>query len=486
MVQLLGHWLTFAMSTERKILPISMSPAECTVALPRGPAAFEEARADAFAATARSAGRGAGFDFAGFLCGHRRWGMVGLLAAFSVVNYLDRQALPVLVADLRRDIGLTAEQYSYVLSVFLGAYAVGYAFAGSVLDRVGVKVGLALALAFWSVTAIGHAAVVGWLSLAALRFLLGLGQSFSVPGGMKGLAEWIPREERGLCAAIFSNAHSLGAVLAPPLVGALALAWGWRVAFVVTGAIGLPLLWVWWRAYRAPEQDRALTPAERATIFAARPARTEKPSFAAAYRAVMRDPMSLTLCATRFLTDPISYFLSFWLIDYFRTARGFSLETIAWVGWLPFLASPLFGGPLGGALSDWLVRRGVNSTTARMRLMGAAAALMPLAVVAGHTQSAWLAFGLSFVLVAANSCWNVNKLTLASELVAREQVASIVSIGGLIGSVGGMIAMLLSGRLIATVGYGPVFTALGGLHLAAFALLAIVRARAGRRADPGL
>lgn len=416
------------------------------------------------------------------IASHRRWLIVVLLAGFSVINYLDRQSLSVLATDLRADLGMTTEQYSYILSVFLGAYAIGYGFAGTVLDRIGVKLGLALALAFWSAIAMGHAAALGWISIAALRFLLGLAQSFNAPGGMKGIAEWIPRRERGLSAAVFSNANSLGAVLAPPIVGTLALWLGWRWAFFITGASGCALLIVWWRVYQPPERDAEISAIERDYILRDRlDADTAKPRTNAPYREILRDPVCVTLCSIRFLTDPFSYFISFWLIDYFRTARGFSLETVALLGWLPFLASPFCGGPLGGALSDWLIRRGLDSQTARMRLMAAAASLTPLALVAVHTEHAWVALALSFVLIAANACWNVNKLTLASELVSRHQVASIVSLGGLAGSIGGVVSTLLAGKLIATVGYVPVFTALGFLHLTAFAIFAFVRWRVATR-----
>lgn len=413
-----------------------------------------------------------------FIASHRRWMIVVLLAGFSLVNYIDRQALPVLATELRSEFGMTTEQYSYIVSTFLAAYAIGYGIAGTTLDRVGVKVGLAVALAFWSVVAMGHAAVTGWLSLAAARFLLGTGQSFNAPGGMKGIAEWIPRRERGLCSAIFSNANSLGAVLAPPLVGTLALWLGWRWAFLITGTLGFGLLAVWWRVYRSPEEDTALSEGERTYIMGDRAdAEAGRPPEPASYGKILRDPLCLTLCCIRFLTDPFSYFISFWLIDYFRTVRGFSLETIVLLGWLPYLASPFFGGPIGGALSDWLVRRGVAVCTARMRLMLGAACVTPLALVAVRTEHAWLAVVISFFLVAANSCWNVNKLTLVSELVSRHQVASIVSLGGIAGSVGGVLSTLLAGKLIATIGYVPVFTGIGVLHLAAFSILALVQRR---------
>ncbi|MFO1449357.1 MAG: MFS transporter [Opitutaceae bacterium] len=412
-----------------------------------------------------------------FLTHRRRWLIVVLLACFSVVNYLDRQALSVLAPTLRKELVISTEQYSYIVSTFLTAYAIGYAIAGKTLDRMGVKLGLAFALTFWSFVGMGHAAVVGWLSLAGARFLLGLGQSFNTPGGMKALAEWVPQRERGLSSAIFSNANSLGGVLAPPIVATLALWLGWRWAFVITGASGFILLLVWWRAYERPEQHSKVSEAERTEILAGRnlaetPAGVAVTVAPVSYGAILRDPRCLSLCAIRFITDPFAYFMSFWLLDYFQTVRGFSLQTVALLGWIPFLASPLFGGPLGGALSDGLVRRGVEPRLARLRLMLAAACVMPLSMLAVRTEQTWVALGVVTLLVAANGCWSVNKLTLASEAVPRGQVASLVSLGGIAGSLGGVVSTLLAGRLIATVGYVPVFTALGFLHLTAFALLA--------------
>ena len=413
-----------------------------------------------------------------FLTHRRRWLIVVMLACFSIVNYVDRQALSVLAPTLRKELDISTEQYSYIVSTFLAAYAIGYAIAGKTLDRYGVKIGLAVALTFWSLVGMGHAAVVGWLSLAGARFLLGLGQSFNTPGGMKALAEWVPQRERGLSSAIFSNANSLGGVLAPPIVATLALWLGWRWAFVITGASGFILLLVWWRTYERPEKHPGLSETERAEILAGRslvkapptgPVAAEAP---VSYWAILRDRRCFSLCAIRFITDPFAYFMSFWLLDYFQTVRGFSLQTVALLGWIPFLASPLFGGPLGGAMSDWLVRRGIEPRVARLRLMFTAACVMPLSILAVHTDLTWVAMAVVTLLVAANGCWSVNKLTLASELVPRSQVASLVSLGGIAGSIDGIISTLLAGRLIATVGYVPVFTGLGFLHLTAFALLA--------------
>lgn len=414
-----------------------------------------------------------------FLADHRRWLIVVLLACFSVVNYLDRQALSVLAPTLRKELGITTEQYSYVVSIFLAAYAVGYAIAGRMLDRVGVKLGLAAALAFWSLMGMAHAAVAGWIGLAVCRLLLGVGQSFNSPGGMKSLAEWIPPRERGLCSAVFSNANSLGAVLAPPIVATLALWFGWRWAFAIVGAGGFILLVCWWLVYDRPETHRGLSEAERQHILQSRPLASASPA-PASYREILRDPQCRSLCAIRFFTDPFAYFLSFWLLDYFQTVRGFSLQTVALLGWIPFLASPLLGGPMGGAISDWMVRRGVEPRRARMRMMFAAACLTPLALVAVRTDLTWLAVVLVTLLVAANSCWTVNQLTLATDIVPSSRVASLVSLGGIAGSIGGAISTLLAGRVIGTIGYVPVFTTLGFVHLTGFAILWWSQARTRR------
>ena len=205
-----------------------------------------------------------------FLRTHLRWGVVALLFFTALLNNLDRMVLSVLAPTLKESLAFGDVEYSYVVAAFLAAYALGYTFCGKVLDRVGVKLGMMAALVFWSVAGMGHAAAVGWLSLAAFRFLLGLGESFNSPGGVKAIAEWIPRRERGLCMAVFSNGNVLGSIIAPPLVAFLSLHLGWRWAFGLTGGLGL-LLWAVWRhVYHSPENHPRLTDEERAVIMADR------------------------------------------------------------------------------------------------------------------------------------------------------------------------------------------------------------------------
>lgn len=414
-----------------------------------------------------------------YLRAHRRWGIVALLFFIALVNNLDRQTLSVLAPTLREKFGFGAVEYSYVVASFLTAYAIGYTFCGSVLDRIGVKLGLALALGFWSLAGMFHAAAAGWVSLAVCRFMLGLGESFNSPAGVKAIAEWVPPRERGLSMAVFSNGNIFGAMLAPPLVAFLTLHFGWRWGFIVTGVLGFVLLAIWWKNYESPESHPGLSDGERTVILQGRvvagPISTEAPL---GMWQLLRHPACAGFFVARLLTDPVSYFFNFWLLDYLQHSRGFSLALIGLVGWLPFLASDI-GGPGGGAMSDWLIRRGWPPAKARRTLMLGAACVMPLALVAVRTELAWLAVALIGAVLAGQTCWMANQLTLISESVSRQNVAKLLALSALGGSLGGVVSTLVAGRLIDSAGYVTVFTGLGFLHLLAFGVLSLGLRRKG-------
>ena len=413
-----------------------------------------------------------------FFAGHRRWLIVGLLFLVALVNNLDRQTLSVLGPTLREKLGFGAGEYSYMVSAFLASYTLGYVFAGRVLDRIGVKLGMALALGFWSLCAMLHAAATGWIMLAAFRFLLGFGESFNSPAGVKAISEWVPPRERGLSMAVFSNGNVAGAIVAPPLVSFVALRFGWRWAFIVTGAAGLVLLWVWWRQYEVPAKHPRLSAEEAAYIARSMaPTRVLQPKLT--MWELLCHPLCLGFFIARFLTDSMAYFISFWLPDYLTHSRGFSLATIGLVGWLPYLAADI-GGPGGGAMSDWLIRRGWTPIKARTSLMLFAACLMPLANVAVRTDVIWVAIGLIALMYAAQTCWMANQLALISETVSPENVATLLSLSALGGGLGGIVANLLTGWAVPTVGYVPVFTTLGCLHLVAFGILLLCMRRSIR------
>jgi MFS transporter, ACS family, hexuronate transporter len=407
-----------------------------------------------------------------------RWLIVALLFVLSAINNLDRQVLSVLAPTLRKELGFTPVEYSYIVTAFLAAYAVGYMFCGTIVDRIGVRLSVVIALGAWSLVAMGHALAAGWVSLLAWRFALGVGQSFNAPCGVKAIAEWAPKRERGLSTAIFSNGNIWGAILAPPLVSFITLRYGWRWAFVATGALGFVYLVAWLAFYDSPDKQRRLKPAERDYILAERAATGVKSSLS--MLTALRHPAVLGFFFARLLTDSLSFFFSFWLPEYLQTARGFSLAMIGIFAWVPSLAS-VVGGPGGGALSDWLVRRGWKPADARRRLMLIAACLMPCSLIAVHVDSAYVALGLIGLLLATQSCWLCNLMTLMAETFPREHLATYYAISGIGGSIGGIISTLLAGKVIQNIGYVPVFTALGFLHITAFATIVILSRRSAGR-----
>lgn len=409
-----------------------------------------------------------------------RWRIVILLFFLSVINYLDRQTLSVLAPTLRSELGFSAVQYSYVVTSFLVAYMVGYLFCGTVIDRLGVRLAVIVALSAWSLAGMLHALAASWLALAICRFALGLGESFNAPCGIKAVAEWAPKRERALSMAIFSNGNIAGAIVAPPLVSFVAIRFGWQWGFLVTGAMGFLYLLFWIAFYDSPEKQPRLGQAERDYILgergAAPPARGGK---GLSMKAALRHPAVLGFFLARLLTDSLSFFFSFWLPEYLQSARGFSLAMIGLFGWIPFLASDI-GGPGGGALSDWLVRRGWPPSAARRRMLLVAACLMPCSVLAVHAPSPWVALALIAVILAAQSCWMSNMLTLMSESFPREHVATYVALASIGGSIGGIISTLAAGKIIQGVGYVPVFTALGFLHITAYLIINLVSHRPAR------
>lgn len=404
-----------------------------------------------------------------FLKTHLRWGVVALLFFTAMLNNLDRMVLSVLAPTLKASLDFGDVEYSYVVAAFLSAYAIGYVFCGKVLDKVGVKVGIMVALVFWSISGMAHAAAIGWFSLAAFRFMLGLGESFNSPAGVKAIAEWVPNRERALSMAIFSNGNVLGSIVAPPLVAFLSLHFGWRWAFIVTGGLGLVLWCVWHRFYHAPECHPNLTEEERAVIICGRKTDSSQKIVGSEHMCGYRR-VALGFVVARLLTDPITYFFAFWLPSYLQHDRGFSLAMIGAVGWIPFLASDV-GGPGGGALSDWLIRRGWASRKARLAMMFFAAMLTPAAAIAVLAPRAWMAVACIAIVLGAQSCWMANQLTLISESAPRTKVASLLALSAMGGSVGGIVANLMAGRVIGAVGYVPVFCALAVCHVTAWIVL---------------
>ncbi len=374
----------------------------------------------------------------------------------------------MLAPQLKTGLHMTTQQYSYVVGAFQAAYTVMQPIAGFVVDRIGLRTGFALFGVAWSIANMLHALAAGWIGLALFRGLLGMSESAAVPAGIKAIAEWFPARERSVAVGWFNAGTSLGALLAPPIVVAVTLWADWRVAFVVTGALGLVWAAAWYAFYRSPEAHPAITPGERAMIAAGRPAPQARRAKA---REILGTKKFWAIAVPRFLAEPAWQTFSFWIPLYLATERGMDLKQIALFAWLPFLAADL-GGVLGGYLSPFLVRRlRLPLIASRITGISLAAVLMIAPGCIGLAASPYAAIALFCVGGFAHQMISVLINTLSADVFSPEEVGTANGFVGQAGWVGGLLFSLLIGQLADTIGYGPLFGALAFFDLIGAAVL---------------
>ena len=401
-----------------------------------------------------------------------RWTVVALLFVATTINYVDRQVLGILAPSLQRELHWSETDYGNIVSWFSLVYAFGFLFAGRLLDRVGVKRGLGAAVVAWSLAASAHALARTAAGFAIARAMLGLGESAIFPGSIKTVAEWFPRKERALAAGLFNAGTNTGAIVAPLLVPAIALRWGWQWAFVITGALGLLWLVLWIPLYRAPEAHPAVSPTELAHI------RSDPPDATTAsvpWRELLRYRQTWAFAVGKLLADPIWWFYLYWLPKFLDTKYGVKLSTVA----LPLIVVYLIAdaGSIGGGwLSSALIKRGWSVNRARKTVMLAMALLIVPTAWAPHAGSLWTAVLIVALAAAAHQAWSANVYTLASDMFPRSAVGSVVGIGAFAGAMGGVVFQRVVGRVLDANGqdYSPIFVVCGGAYLTAWVILHLI------------
>ena len=197
-----------------------------------------------------------------FTVPHLRWWICGLLFFGTTVNYIDRGTIAILAPKLTELFHWSESDYGWIISAFMWAYAIMMIVSGGIIDWLGTRVGYALSMGWWSLAAMGHALARGVLSFGFARFMLGAGEAGNFPASIKAVAEWFPKRERALATGIFNSGTNIGTVIAYPIVGWILLRWGWREAFIGTGALGFLCLVVWLAIYRLPRFHPWLEQAE--------------------------------------------------------------------------------------------------------------------------------------------------------------------------------------------------------------------------------
>jgi len=374
------------------------------------------------------------------------WAIAFLLCLATTINYLDRQAIGIVSVEIQREFSLTEEHYSYIVSAFLFAYAIGYGFSGYIVDRLGARRGFAVFMASWSVAQLLHGFAIGKWSLGSYRFLLGLSEPGAWPAAAKTIAEWFPASQRALAMGIFNSGTMLGSALAPVTVALITLRYGWRSAFVLTGLAGIVWLALWLMIYRSPAQAAA-----------------EGPRSKVDWPTLLRARGCWTLILTRFLTDPVIYFVIFWLPDYLRRARGFDLAMVGEYSWVPFALGGV-GYLAGGWLSGFLIRTGWPLGRARKFTMALGAAVLPIAMAAPFVPTAALAIAATCAITFGHGVWVANLQTIPTDLFHPAEVGTVTGFSGMGGAVGGALANLGTGFLVMHFSYAPVFLLAGLVH----------------------
>ena len=383
--------------------------------------------------------------------GRYRWTICALLFFATTVNYLDRQVLSLLKAQLETEFNWSDTDYANIVMAFQLVYAVSMLFVGRLVDVLGTRVGYAWALIVWSVGAMVHALARGTGGFMVARAVLGFGESGNFPAAIKTTAEWFPKRERSLATGIFNSGANVGAILAPLTVPWIAEHIGWQGAFVVIGGIGFLWLAFWLWLYGPPATHKRLGKAELEYIRSDRdePADAAKTASPAAGRRqipwyvewgrLLTYRQTWAFALGKFMTDGVWWFFLFWLPAYLKAQYGMTGTQIA-VPIAVLYTMTCVGSIGGGWLPMFFINRGRDPYAGRMRAM-LLIALFPLVVLLAQPLGGlgyWVPVLLIGVGASAHQAWSANLFTTVSDMFPKRAVASVTGIGGMFGGLGGI------------------------------------------------
>ena len=340
-------------------------------------------------------------------------------------------------ASISHDLGLSNADYAAVQNSFLLFYGISQMVSGRLYDRIGTRLGFVFSICVWSAGALAHAFARTAGQFRVSRGVLGFGEAGNWPGAAKLVGEWFPVSERALGMGIFNAGAALGGAVSPPIIAWLALAYGWRATFVVTGLLGFGWLVLWLLLYRVPEEHPWITDGERALILPPEGGRDANRANAGAppvdwrpgWGTLLTYRQTWAVVIGRFITDPIWWLYIFWLPSYFQEARGFSLQQIGLSAWLPFLCAGV-GAVGGGWASGFLIQRGWSVDRARRAVMAFGALLTPAGILAVRAESPYTALVLMGIVLFGFQIWINNLQTLPSDFFPKSAVASVFGLGG--------------------------------------------------------
>ena len=404
--------------------------------------------------------------------GNFRWVICGVLFLATTINYVDRQVLSILKPMIVHWPGWSELEYGRVISFFQLAYAAMMVVAGALIDRIGIRKGLAIAITFWSLAAMGHALSGTVASFMLWRILLGFGEAANFPASIKTVAEWFPKSQRALAAGVFNSGTNVGAFVTP-----FAVAWilstlgSWRWAFILTGALGFLWLVLWLIIYKRPEEHPYLAKPELAYIQSEPEEKIEKTP----WLPLLRHKQTWAFAIGKFLTDPIWWVWLFWVPGFLSKKFGIDIKAMG----LPLViiyCMASVGSIGGGWLSAIFIKRGFSVNLGRKLAMLLCALCVVPVIFAASTPHIWTAVLLIGLACGAHQGWSANIFTLSSDMFPKRAVASVVGIGGALGGVGGFFIANIVGFILNknSGNYLPIFLIAASMYLTALLVLQIM------------
>ncbi|PWC22352.1 MFS transporter [Brenneria roseae subsp. roseae] len=394
-----------------------------------------------------------------------RWWMLALFLLGVTVNYITRNSLGILAPELKTSLGITTEQYSWIVGAFQLAYTIFQPLCGWLIDVIGLKIGFLICAIVWALMCMLHAGAGSWLHLAILRFFMGASEAAATPANAKTLGEWFPKKERPVAAGWAGVGFSIGAMLAPPIIVIAHVSFGWQGAFMFTG--GLAMLWVvlWWLFYHDPADHPNLSRDELDFIRQDNELPPVKLPFFTALKTVSKNKRFYGIAIPAFMAEPAWAVLSFWVPLYLANERGMDLKQIAMFAWLPFLAADL-GSVASGYLTRVYVRffgcSRVNSIVASS--VTGAFLMLSLALVA-ISKDPWMAILLISIGGFGHQVISCMLSALVVESFDKGQMATVNGMRGSFAWIASFLFSLLIGVTADKIGFNPLFVAMGFFDL---------------------
>jgi Sugar phosphate permease len=407
--------------------------------------------------------------------GSYRWTICALLFFGTTINYIDRQVLGILAPLLQSEIKWTESEYGWIVTAFQAAYALGLLFFGWFIDKYGTKIGYFVSVTVWSLAAMAHALVKTPFGFGVARAGLGLSEAGNFPAAIKTVAEWFPKKERALATGIFNSGANIGAIAAPAVVPWLTITYGWQAAFIVTGMLGFIWVFFWFLLYEKPEKQKRLSTTELNFILSDQEQVT---SDKVPWLGLLKYRQTWAFILGKFFTDPIWWFYIYWLPKFLNKTYGLTLTDLG----LPLIAiytMTSIGSIGGGWLSSFFIRRGAAILKSRELVMLICGICVLPIITASGISHVWIAVGLIGLAAAAHQGFSANLYTMVSDMFPKKAIGSVVGLGGMAGSVSGMLFSITTGYILEWTGsYISLFLIAAPTYLIALSLIHLLTNKA--------